>query len=291
MTLGGSEDTAPRRGRDPRRGRIPRLDQRYRPVLWLLIVAILGYSGLIELAVTQGPLAAMQDRVAGYLDRSETKAVEAFAAARTINAAVSVLKSTDLSAVVVQVAPMEVLEPVDDLAKQFSDVMAVSIGAILVQRLILLMSQAWALNFVLPIGCVVLAASVVASWRFATLGLRLAALGRSVVLLALFARFVVLAAGWAGDGITERFLAGDLNKAIATMNAAGGNLDKGQALANSASSWMPDRNAIAAMVIGLPDQIVRAIEIFLVQTMITPCLVALFLYGVLRHVIRPITSV
>jgi hypothetical protein len=263
------------------------LDKRYRPVLWLVLIAILGYSGLLELAVTRGPLAIVEDRVAGYLDRSEAKAVDAFAAGRSINAAVSVLKSTDLSAVVVQIAPMEVLEPVDDLAKQFSDVMAVSICAILLQRLILLVSQAWALTFVLPVGCMLLAASVIVSRRFATLGLRLAALGRSVVLLALFARFAVLAAGWAGDSITERFLAGDLNQAIATMNAAGGNLDKGQALASSAHSWVPDRTAIAAMVTGLPDQVVRAIEIFLVQTMITPLLVALFLYGMLRHAIRP----
>jgi hypothetical protein len=281
------EETAPRRGRGPWRGRVPRIDKRYRPVLWLVLIAILGCSGLLELAVTQGPFAVVEDRVAGYLDRSETKAVEAFAAARTINAAVSVLKSTDLSAVVVQVAPMEVLEPVDDLAKQFSDVMAVSIAAILLQRLILMVSQAWALTIILPAGCALLAASVVASRRFATFSRRLAALGRSVVLLALFARFVVLAAGWAGDSITERFLAGDLNKAIATMNATGGNLDKGQALAGSAQSWVPDRSAIAAMVTGLPDQIVHAIEIFLVQTMITPCLVALFLYGVLRNLLRP----
>jgi hypothetical protein len=105
-------------------------------------------------------LGAVEQNVTAYLDRSETTAVEAFAVARAINAAVSLLKSADLSAVVAQIAPLQVLEPVDDLAKQFSDVMVVSIVAIQIQRLLLLVSRAWACAVVLPVGCVVLAASV-----------------------------------------------------------------------------------------------------------------------------------
>jgi hypothetical protein len=41
------------------------------------------------------------------------------------------------------------------------------------------------------------------------------------------------------------------------------------------------------MVAGLPDQIVKAIAIFLVQTILTPLLAALFLYAVLRKLLRP----
>jgi hypothetical protein len=37
----------------------------------------------------------------------------------------------------------------------------------------------------------------------------------------------------------------------------------------------------------VPDRIVRAIEIFLVQTLLTPLIVALALYGALRAVMRP----
>jgi|HubBroStandDraft_1064217.scaffolds.fasta_scaffold00164_28 hypothetical protein len=272
------------------------------------MMALLGFAGLFERAMSSWPIGAVQDRTVAYLDRSETRAVEAFAAARTINAGISLLKSADLSAVVVQVAPLEVLEPIDDLAKQFSDVMAVSIVAILVERLILQVSQAWALGFVLPTGCALLAAAIAIA-RWPALGLRLAALGRSLVLLAIFARFVVLAAGWVGDGVTERFLARDLDTAIATLNASGGKfdqmtakavpsraatpsstpsfLDQAESAVSSTISSIPDRTALAALVTGLPEQFVRAIEIFLVQTIFTPFLVALFLYGALRGVVRP----
>ena len=104
-----------------------RIDPRHRPAFLLFLLALIGFSGGLETGATWGPFGGTQDDVTGYLNSSERKAVEAFAVARTINAAVSFLKSADLSAVVAQVAPLEVLEPVDDLAKQFSDVMVVSI--------------------------------------------------------------------------------------------------------------------------------------------------------------------
>jgi len=321
-----------------------RIGKHLRAAGLLLVLAALGISGLLETAVTRGPVGYVQDDVVLYLARSEQTAVEAFAAARTINAAVSVLKSADLSAVVAQVAPMEVLEPVDDLAKQFSDVMVVSIVAILVERLVLVVSQAWALTVLLPIGCALLALSVL-SRSSPLMRRRLSALGRGIIILALFARFVVLAAGWAGDGLTRRFLAHDLTTSIGAVTASSGRLNqitatavpataqppaqtppqlpgqtgapaqsmldqlkgevarglqsasnttqavigKSEAMVNAARAWVPDPAAINAMVVGLPDQIVKAMEIFLVQTILTPLLVALFFYAVLRGIMRPIS--
>lgn len=160
--------------------------------------------------------------------------------------------------------------------------------------------------------------------------LRLLALGRSTLMLALFARFVVLAAGWVGDDLTTRFLAADLNRSLGTVYASGGRLDRitaqvappqppaaapadpappqtmlerfrrdvartmqsagseTAAVVNAARSWVPDRASIDAILVGLPDQIVRAIEIFLVQTVLAPLCVAGAFYGVLRGAMRPI---
>jgi len=102
-----------------------------------------------------------------------------------------------------------VLEPVDDLAKQFSDVMVVSIISILVQRLLLAVSQAWALTVFFPVGCVMLALSF-GRYRSATLAPRLASLGRSIVLLSLFARFAIIAAGQSVTAV-DRFLNAQLH--------------------------------------------------------------------------------
>lgn len=281
------------------------LARRAWPVAALLVLALLGYAGVLEQAAAHGPLGPVQAGVEAYLDRSERMAVEAFAAARTINAAISVLKSMDLSAVVAQVAPMQVLEPVDELAREFSDAMVVSIVAILVERLVLQVSQAWALTFVLPLGCVLLAAS---SGRPAGMRRRLAALGRGVILVALFARCVVLVAGWVGDGVTQQFLAADLERSMDVVSGAGGRLgqitakaapqapaDGGSLLGRlkddmtttwqQAQAWLPDRAAVDAVLVGLPDQIVRAIEVFLVQTILVPGLVGVLTWMALRRMV------
>jgi hypothetical protein len=331
------------------------------PALCLIMVAFLGYAGGLEFAAARGPLGHIQNEATSYLDRSQAKAVEAFAVGRSINAAVSVLKSVEISPVIANVAPLEMLEPVDDLAKQFSDVMALSIAAILVQRLLLAVAQTWALGVVLPVGCL-LWLFAIWSTRWPGISFRASALGRSIVILALFARLVVPVAGWAGDGLTERFLARDLNEAVRSMNVASGRLEqftpqaavtgnqaapakeqaatasqptspptqdstqpqsyrdwmsgmakgamqgaaniaqgavstaqsvvtKGQAMASGLAAWIPDSTTIPAIANTLkdvPDQIVTAIEIFLVQTVIAPLVVAAMLYSALRTATRPV---
>jgi hypothetical protein len=313
-----------------------RIERRHRAGIVLVVLACLGFAGVLEKLATWGPFGNMQGNVVAYLDTSEKKAVEAFAVARAINASVSLLKSADLSAVVAQVAPMEVLEPVDDLAKQFSDVMVVSIVSILVQRLILAISQAWALSVVFPVGCLLMALSL-GSDRLRIASRHVAAIGRTFVMLALFGRFAVVAASLVGANITDHFLSNDLNASMTVMHASGGNLDqvtakvspvtpsqsagaaaaaghadsaptafeqirravkstadsteavfdKGAALVGAATTWVPDKATIDALVVGLPDHIVKAIEIFLVQTLFMPLAVAFFLYSLLRGVMRP----
>jgi hypothetical protein len=314
------------------------MERRHRAGILLVVLACLGFAGVLEKLAGWGPFGNMQGAVVAYLDTSEKKAVEAFAIARAINASVSLLKSADLSAVVAQVAPMEVLEPVDDLAKQFSDVMVVSIVSILVQRLILAISQAWALNIVFPLGCLLLTLSL-GSDRFRAANRHMAAIGRTVIMLALFGRFAVVAASLVGANITAHFLSNDLNASMSVMHASGGSLDqvtakvspvtrsqsagaiapagqahsapptafeqikravkstadnteavfdKGAALVGAATTWVPDKATIEALVVGLPDHIVKAIEIFLVQTLLMPLAVAFFLYSLLRGLIRPV---
>lgn len=193
-------------------------------LVWFLIAA-LGHWGGLDYAASRGPLGSIEKTAVSYLAGSETKAFEAFAVARTIDAAVSVLKSADLSIFVAQVAPMEALEPIDDLSKQFSDVMVLSLVAIMLQQVVLLIAQSWALSLVLPIGCVLLALGALLRGT-PRLGIRLAGLGRAVIVLALFARFTVPFAGWIGNEITQKFIASDLDTNLSLMKSAGGNLDQ-----------------------------------------------------------------
>lgn len=298
-----------------------------RILLWLLI-AILGSTGALEFTATRGPLGAVQKVAVAYLTASEKKAFEAFAVARTIDAAVSVLKSTDLSIVVAQVAPLEVLQPVDDLSKEFSDVMVMSIVAVLLQEVVLLAAQTWALTLILPIGCVLMALAIPFARRPAV-ATRLAAIGRTIVILALFARFTIPFAGYIGNAITQKFLAADLDTNLTLINQSSGNLNQISTKAIAAQTpapspanppaqtapnpsifgkWMselqtlgtaaqtaisksqaliPSQSAILAYMTSLPRQIVKVIAIFLIQTVLTPFLVAFFLHSILKNLVRP----
>ena len=71
-----------------------------------------------------------------------------------------------------------------------------------------------------------------------------------------------------------------------TANTTQAVFDKGEALVKAASVLLPDRATIEARVVGLPGHIVRAMEIFVVQTLLTPLAVAYFFYILLRSVIR-----
>ena len=65
-------------------------------------------------------------------------------------------------------------------------------------------------------------------------------------------------------------------------------INRGEALVNEASAWIPDKAALESAINGLPGEIVRAMEIFLVQTILTPLAVAWFFYAMLKGAIRPV---
>jgi hypothetical protein len=248
-----------------------------------------------------------------YLDASKTKAIEAFAAGRLLNGGISFLKSVELTPFGVGAAPLQALEPIDDLAKQFSDVMLVSIAAILVQKLLLSLGTAVGLTILLPLGC--------ALWLLADLGgehpfaVRIARLGRGIVVLALFSRLVIPVAAWADEALSRHFLAPDLDRAVGAMQIAGNKIAEREAPAAGAtqtesagkigSTWqslvsgidslksstekmasaIPDVGAISTDLADMPNEIVTAIEIFVVQTILAPLSVAALLYVTLRHVV------
>ena len=69
------------------------------PALPLLLLVILGYFGVLEAVATHGPLGSVQRVATSYLDRSQAKAIEAFAAARAINAVSTAIAGPDWRAV------------------------------------------------------------------------------------------------------------------------------------------------------------------------------------------------
>lgn len=99
----------------------------------LLIVPIL----LLMLISSVGVLDKVSE---GYVNSALTKALIAFGTARAINAAMSVAQSTTVSVEVgvgAQVSPGEVLDPLDDLVEDYSSAMKLAIGSLVIQKILL----------------------------------------------------------------------------------------------------------------------------------------------------------
>ena len=89
----------------------------------LLIVAV-SWSGTID------------RQTESYVNKATVQALAAFATARVLNAGISVAKSIQVGAVV-SVQPLEILDPVHDLVEQYSSIMKLAIGSLVIQKVLL----------------------------------------------------------------------------------------------------------------------------------------------------------
>jgi hypothetical protein len=85
-----------------------------------------------------------------------TRSLESFAVARSLNAVISLLQSTDASFAVFgiggKVSPFQVLEPIHSLIAQFGDLMLAASIAFGVQRLLIAIGAHWVLSTLLTLA-------------------------------------------------------------------------------------------------------------------------------------------
>ena len=80
-----------------------------------------------------------QELVAGYIEQTSERTLEAFAIARAINAVISVIQDAEIGFTMlasITVSPGEILDPVNDLIERFSLVMLVAATAFWILRLL-----------------------------------------------------------------------------------------------------------------------------------------------------------
>src|SRR5690606_10581460 len=166
-----------------------------RRIATLVVVALLALGSWWT-----GLDAAADERVDAML----TRALVTFATARALDGVISVLQSGQVGAQVgvgMSIQPGELLDPVNDLVEQFSDVMLAVTVALGVHKVLLSIGGYW----VLPILLSALAVLVVVT------GLRAGAprwLTQAFVLL-LLVRFAVPVATVGADALFARFLASE----------------------------------------------------------------------------------
>lgn len=268
------------------------------------------------------PFRLAEDTAVAYLQQSEVRAVEAFAIARSLNAGISFFKHIEFKPWGVGVSPFQALEPVDDVAKDFSQVMIYSMVAIFFQQVFHKISIAIGLNVMLPVACAFLLVAQGLPQSLLGLRQRLTSIGSGILVLVLFARLVVPFTGWLGSEINQRFLANDLQNALHAMKSVSvaleqeaqtaqksatspeigdvskpveeetGNFlsrnwrkfsDGAKSVVDSAKSIAPDLGALKNDLMVLPERMIVAIEIFIVQTVLLPGVLATLFYLGLRR--------
>lgn len=117
----------------------------------LLIVAI-SWSGYID------------RQTENYVNKSTVQALAAFATARVLNAGITVAKSIQVGAVV-SVQPLEILDPVHDLVEQYSSIMKLAIGSLVIQKLLLEIVATGFFKILLTLLAVVLMATLFVGGR------------------------------------------------------------------------------------------------------------------------------
>ena len=154
---------------------------------WLLVLAVpvlcaVGWSGVLDRLSTE------------YLDAALLGSGAVYATARGINALVSVLQGTEVNAFLLTFTVGELLDPVNDLVERFSAVMMVALGALALQKILLVVVSHVSFNILLTaLGVLGMLAAMWGTRRQAAIATRLFLV---MVVLRFALALVVLANSW-----------------------------------------------------------------------------------------------
>jgi hypothetical protein len=272
-------------------------------VRWVLAALILLICGIAFTGVTDAPAYA-------YVDGSLTRAMATAAVARSIDAGISFVQGTEVSATPlgmgVTVAAGEALDPVNDLVERFSTIMLAAVASLAIQQLLATM-----------------AAHPAVTWGLAAFGLLLVALmlaraGDGAVRIALRAflfmaliRFGMALAAGANAVVYEVFLDEPYQASHAELTRAGNELeplaeelsggDTGtegeepgwldgmteywQSARKSVdpTAWVAELEATAGQIV---ESTIQLIALFLLQTVALPLAVLWLLVRVAGGILR-----
>lgn len=243
------------------------------------LLLMLGLAALLALCWLQASDHAAQR----YADAGLKRSLAAFALARALDAAVSVVQGTEVSAqlmVGVTSAPGQALDPLNDLIEQFASLMLGASVAFGVQRLLVQIGAWWGLSLLLTLLALAWCAY---RWRDRAVPPLLS----KVLLLALAVRFAMPLVALGSDGVYRLFMAdrhaaahADIERSIERITtllppAAEPKPDK--SIADQVRRWLtqvPDIDKrfedVKASAERAVEQMIDLIVVFLMQTLLLP---------------------
>lgn len=175
----------------------------------VLAVIILCLSGLFDFLYQVTPLPAFEKQAGDYLADVRERATYAYAAARALNATISLLESVEVGAVL-SLQPGQVLEPVNDMIEQFSDLILIALASVGVQEILVKVLHDVSWTYLLPLALApALVAPFCKNWKT-----RLNQLSFAFVSVVIASRLLIPAIALGGHAITENYLRSDLDQAL-----------------------------------------------------------------------------
>jgi hypothetical protein len=231
------------------------------------------------------------------VDAGLKRALVSFASARALNAVISVVQGTEISAQPmgfgVVFTPGQVLDPVNDLVESFSNAMLAASVAFGVEKALMLLGSYWLVSALLTVAIVAWA-----GWSF--FSPRPPAWLARILLILLMVRFAVPVVTLGSDLLFEKFLSADYAASQQTIDLAAGQIEKTQppvaapaadaGVFDKMKGWLAERNldagarleALKQAAERITEQIINLIVIFLLQTLVIPLLLLWALYGAAR---------
>lgn len=249
----------------------------------------------LSLAVACAWLAPLDAPATAQVDAGLKRALISFATARALHGVLSVVQGTQFSAqplgVGVTLTPGQLLAPVNDLVKHFSDLMLAASVVFGVQKAIIAIGSYWLISAALTI--------VAVAWGFVYWRRRSVWpwLSKLLVVL-LMVRFAVPVVVIGTDVIWHKFLSADYVATQAAIDSASGQAQKlgppvvagaESSLLEKARQWVSGVTDVKARFDDIKlaaervtEQIIRLMVIFLLQTLILPVLLLCGLYAIVR---------
>lgn len=251
----------------------------------------------LAIAVACAWIAPLDKPATTQVDAGFKRALISFAAARALHGVLSVVQGTQFSAqplgVGVSLTPGQLLAPVNELVKNFSDFMLAASVAFGVMKVAIAIGAYWLVSVALTVTA--------AGWAWFYFKQKKTFFWLSKLLLVLLmVRFAMPVVVLGTDVLWQKFMAADYVATQQAIDTATGQTAKLGPPASSDSAGLLDRikswisqttdfkarfEDIRHAAERVTEQVIRLMVIFLMQTLIIPVLLLWALYGSLRTVL------
>lgn len=233
------------------------------------------------------------------VDAGLKRALISFATARGFNAVISVAQGTQVAfepgGVGVNLAPGQMLDPINDLVEKFSNLALAASVAFGIEKVLISIGANWLVSLLLTV--------VAATWAFIFLRRRTSPPWLTRILMVFLMIRFFMPVVFIGSGVLfQQFMAADYQVSQLAIDTVSGQLDKlnvpaavapeDQGILDRIKGWASQQtNDFKARFINLKqsvehviDHIIRLMVIFLLQALLLPLLLLWILWGLVKGV-------